>query len=111
MNFIVDEEKPIYIVWTNTDLTEGRGGTRPIAYCVTLTTAKRLAKGKYVQGTDCPITEEIAVRNNGYWYSKVHLAHPTKEDKELDKKLQENKEILEKLKQSGLTLEDIKKIL
>ena len=41
MNFIVDEEKPIYIVWTNTDLTEGRGGTRPIAYCATLTTAKR----------------------------------------------------------------------
>ena len=110
-----------YIVWTNTDLTEGRGQEIPIHVCMTLSTAKRLAKGKYVQGTDCSVTENILYRiktgPHGFyqWFGPVRIIEPSKEDLEKESFLKEQKEkeearkvIFEKARVLGLTDEEIK---
>ena len=110
-----------YVVWTNTDLTEGRGLEYPLAICETLSTAKRLAKGKYVQGTDCSVTENTLYRiktgPHGFyhWFGPVRIIEPSKEDLEKEAFLKEQKEkeaarnvILEKARVLGLTDEEIK---
>ena len=38
----IQESKTVFIAWTNTDLTEGRGVQIPLAVCESQTTAKRL---------------------------------------------------------------------
>ena len=110
-----------YVVWTNTDLTEGRGLEYPLAICETLSTAKRLAKGKYVQGTDCSVTENTLYRirtndhNCDHWFGPVRIIEPSIEDLEKEDFLREQKEkkekrdiVLEKARVLGLTDEEIK---
>ena len=110
-----------YVVWTNTDLTEGRGSEYPLAICDTLSTAKRLAKGKYAQGTDCSVTENTLYRiktgPHGFyhWFGPVRIIEPSKEDLEKEDFLREQKEkkekrdiVLEKARVLGLTDEEIK---
>jgi len=111
-----------YIVWTNTDLTEGRGSEYPLAICETLSTAKRLAKGKYVMGTDCTVTESTIYRiktdHDGYyrWFGPIQLIDPSKEDidnEDIIKKQKDKEErlntIIEKVRESMcLTDEEIK---
>lgn len=92
-----------YVVWTNSDLTEGRGAEYPLAICKTLSTAKRLAKGKYVQGTDCSITETTLYRirseQHGYdnWFGPITLVEPSKEDLEKERVIKEQEEKRERL--------------
>ena len=110
-----------YVVWTNTDLTEGRGSEYPLAICDTLSTAKRLAKGKYVMGSDCQVNEvtlyrtKISERGFYHWFGPVRIIEPSKEDLEKEAFLKEQKEkeaarnvILEKARVLGLTDEEIK---
>ena len=106
--FNIEHILPIHIVWSNTDLTKGKGYKYPKAYCINEVTAKRLAAGNYVKGTDCPITEEIAMYSEGSWYAKIVLTHPTKEDKKLSKKIQEYREAIKLLSQSGISIEELK---
>lgn len=54
------ETKTYYSVYTNSDLTEGRGYHIPLALCESESTAVRLGKKKYVQGSDCPVNELTA---------------------------------------------------
>ena len=92
-----------YVVWTNTDLTEGRGSEYPLAICKTLSTAKRLAKDKYVMGTDCSITETTLYRirdeHHSYdrWFGPVRIIEPSKEDLEKEKVIKEQEEKRERL--------------
>lgn len=65
------EEKDIWVVLQNTDLTEGRGGHIPYAVCSSETTALRLGKGNDVQGCDCRIERRTAIRIDNYWYGPV----------------------------------------
>lgn len=44
-----------WAVMSNTDLTEGRGKTYPLAYCLDEAVAIAYGKGKHIMGTDCPI--------------------------------------------------------
>lgn len=62
------QERKVWIVWTNTDLTEGRGTQFAIHYCEAEITARRLAKKNYIQGTDCPITEGKLFFDGTNWY-------------------------------------------
>lgn len=110
-----------YVVWTNTDLTEGRGSEYPLAICETLSTAKRLAKGKYVMGSDCRVNEvtlyqtKLSERGFYHWFGPVRIIEPSVEDLEKEDFLREQKEkkekrdiVLEKARVLGLSDEEIK---
>ena len=122
-NVEILETKPVYVVWTNTDLTEGRGTSFPLHVCEKLSTATRLAKGKSVMGTDCPISESNALRikftdvQNHFlydWFTLGRVIPPNKEDAAEEEKLEKQRRIqaakeaaIEKAKAAGLSDEDI----
>lgn len=112
----VETEKDIWIVWTNTDLTEGRGNQYPKHYCELEATAKRLAKGSYVMGSISPISNAKAYKiGNTWYYPNALIVSPTAEDKKAEEQLtkanilkEKQDQILKKAKDLGLTDEDIK---
>ena len=80
--------RKIWAVWTNTDLTEGRGAEYVKHYCELETTARRLAKRAYVQGTDARVTETELFYSDGNWYAPGPLVEVgTREDKEAEIKI------------------------
>ena len=84
------ETKTVYVAYTNTDLTEGRGRQVPIAVCEEEVTAIRLAKGQYVQGSDGPVRPVELMKVENDWYllaSAVEIIPPTKQDKEKQQKI------------------------
>lgn len=83
--------KKIYIVYTNTDLTEGRGWEVPLYYCENEATAKRLGKGRYVQGTDCPYFQYQAKAEGSKWLAPVHIIKPSDEDLKQEKQMLEER--------------------
>ncbi len=109
-----------YAVRNNTDRTEGRGGEYTFAICELQTTAKRIGKGQYVQGMDCPIVEISSYWIDGVEYLEktyVPFHRPSSEDKEneviriqTENKKQRRVEILNKLKELGITDEEIEVI-
>ncbi|WP_156374424.1 hypothetical protein [Pseudorhodoferax sp. Leaf274] len=46
------DERTVYAVYTNTDLTEGRGRQYVTHYCETEATARRVGSRGYVMGSD-----------------------------------------------------------
>lgn len=83
------EVETVYAVYTNTDLTEGRGQEYVRFYCELRTTAERMARGGYVQGGDCPIREVKMPKIGGAFYlplSQASVTPPTNEDILLQKK-------------------------
>lgn len=108
--------EPVFAVWTNTDTTEGRGMEYVFAYCTLEATAKRLAKGGYVMGSDCPITKENLYCLGSHWYYPgARITAPTSEDKQEEialeaarVKAQKKAEVLAKAKSLGMTDEEIK---
>lgn len=75
--------RTVWVAYTNTDLSEGRGVDVPIAYCAIEATAKRLALRQYVQGHDGPVRAMEVVRINGEWRSlggAIDVVDPIDED-------------------------------
>ncbi len=106
------EEKKVWVAWTNSDLTEGRGHRKVLAVCEMEVTAKRLGTGKSVQGTDCTITCETAVTLSGVWPSgewryPATVIKPTKEDAARQKKEDARDEALSKAIDLGMSAQDI----
>jgi hypothetical protein len=108
------KERTVYTVWTNQDLTEGRGYEYPLAVCETESTARRLGKGRYVQGSDCRVTETTLFLVDHKWYGPVAVTPPTKEDIAAEVKLQAAKAAaaaklaaIDKARALGLSDEDI----
>lgn len=111
------EQRRHYIVLANSDMTEGRGRTYPLAITKILSTAIRLSKGNYAQGTDCPIEEITAFLINDNWYfpsRAVNIVYPTQEDLQNEEELkakkekeEKYKEILLRLRQLGISQEDL----
>lgn len=109
------EGKSYWAVWTNTDLTEGRGLEYIRYHCFLESTARRLAKGSYVMGTDSAVTlEKSYIIDGKYYHMSGCVIHPTNEDKKLEENLiaERNKEerkkaVLRKAKDLGLTDEEI----
>jgi hypothetical protein len=103
----ITKENDIYAVFTNTDLTEGRGSQYCCALATNEITAIRLAKGNYVQGTNAPVKKVKLIfvePDDGYgeWYAPACRIHkPNSEDIENEKKLFEKRAkdlLLEKFK-------------
>lgn len=106
------EEKHVWVVYTNTDNTEGRGWDYAIYHCDLESTAKRVAKRRYVQGSDSPISKEKAYKIGSQWYFPgIRMEHPTEEDKKLQKAVDEKNSVLEKAKALGLTEEELSKLM
>jgi hypothetical protein len=82
------KERTVYTVWSNQDLTEGRGYEYPLAICETESTARRLGEGRYVQGSDCTVTETTLYLIDNKWYGPVVVVPPTKEDAAAEVKVQ-----------------------
>jgi len=112
----IQETREIYCVWTNTDLTEGRGQEYVEYFCEKEATAIRLAQKNYVQGSNSRITKSVCYKiNNQWYYPSCRTVYPTVEDNKAEAKLEEERQlalkknnILNKPKELGLTEEEIK---
>lgn len=100
-----------FVLWTNTDLTEGRGVQKPLAVCESEATAIRLGKKNGVMGSDCEITKVNIFRFNNMWYGPVHLITQSIDDKLKQNKIDAKNKAIAKAKAAGLTEDDIKALL
>jgi len=110
----ISHEKEVFVVYTNTDLTEGRGHQYPLHVCEAEATANRLKKRKGVQGTDADVIKNKIFYHEGTWYGPVSTVSPTKEDEQVQKELDALKElaakqklVFDKARQLGLTDDEI----
>lgn len=96
------KEKTLYAVYTNSDLTEGRGREYVIHFTTHSSTANRLGKGKYVMGSNCPVRKVTAYEIDGKTYvTGVAIEPLAKPDEAAEKILEDEKKrlaILEKIK-------------
>lgn len=103
-------KKTVWVAYTNTDCTEGRGRDVPIAYCESLATAKRLAKKRYVQGSDGPVRSIELVEIEGELYipsSCINIVAPTEEDIAEQTAIEAKYVAIAKAKAAGLTQSDL----
>ena len=110
----MSDTKRVWIVWTNTDLTEGRGHEFPLFVCESETAAYRMSKKQGVQGGDARVGEFEAVLHNGRWCAPVRIHQPTVEDRNTDLKKEQARiadqkrgEALARARDLGLSEEDI----
>lgn len=106
-------EQTLWAVYTNTDLTEGRGRQYVKHFCAMQATARRLAKHGYVQGGDCPVSEVKVLILNGQHVlptSLIKVEQPTREDEAVEARLVARAEAVQRAKDAGLSADDIKLI-
>jgi hypothetical protein len=100
-------EKVVFVAWTNTDLTEGRGAQYPFAVCESRATALRLGAKKSVQGTDCHVSAETAIKQGARWLIPGRIHPATDEDRRADEAATARAAALEKARAAGLSEQDI----
>lgn len=105
-----DEEeknfKDVWVAWTNTDTTEGRGWNIPLAVCQTEATARRLGQHGSTMGSDCDVTKEKAVHINGRWCAPSHIIEPDNSDTALQVHYDEFDRIFKKALNGPLTADE-----
>ena len=107
----MSEKRTVWVAYTNTDCTEGRGFDVPIAVCATEITAMRLARHQYVQDSDGPVRKMELVKIDGLWYaplSAVRVIEPTSQDVTAQNTLDAKRAIMAKAKAAGLSDDEIK---
>ena len=104
------ETKVLFVTYTNSDLTEGRGYHIPIAVSETLSTSERLGKGKYVQGSNCPVNEVECIKVDKKWYIPLDCVNVIKAN-ETDLANEKKRIAIEKAKALGLSESDLKALL
>lgn len=102
------DKKTGFIVLYTTDKTEGRSYDFPGQCCEIEATAKRLGKGGYVQGCDCPIEKVDLYRINNRWYGPVRVIQPSNEDERSQKIIEAKRKARERLIGAGFSEEDIR---
>lgn len=103
----IQESKSVWVAWTNTDCTEGRGYSVPLHVAESYEAALRLGRRGSVQGSDCDVSECVAVKVNNTWLVPGRIAYENEQDKK-DGRLREAREAaLEKAKKAGLTPDDL----
>lgn len=104
-------KRTVYVAYTNTDCTEGRGSDIPIAVCAIEATATRLARNRYVQGSNGPVRKMELVNIDGQWYAPGQcytIIEPTQEDIAAQKFIDTKRAAIEKAKAAGLTDDDMR---
>jgi hypothetical protein len=106
----MSEKRTVWVAYTNTDCNEGRGQDIPIAVCACEITAKRLARNRYVQGTNGPVSSMELIKLEGKWYAPsaaINVIEPTTEDLAAQAAIDTRRAAFEKAKAAGLTDEDL----
>lgn len=104
------ETRTVWVAYTNTDCTEGRGHDVPIAVCAVESTALRLARHRYVQGSDGPVRPVELVKINGQWYAPgaaINVIDPSSEDAAAQDAIDAKRNAIAKAKAAGLTDDDL----
>ena len=107
---VITNRKTVWAAYTNTDCNEGRGCDVPIAVCLSEVTARRLARGRYIQGSDGPVRAVELLEINGGWYAPstaFSVMSPTREDDKEQARLDAKHEALEKARAAWLTDADL----
>lgn len=115
----IKEMKTVWVVYTNTDLTEGRGHQYPKFVCEKRSTAIRLAKKQGVQGSDADVEQKVAVLVNGVgWLAPVVIQQPNAGDRVEEERIEreaikrtQKLEIIEKAKKLGLSEYELEKLM
>lgn len=105
------KQKNVFIAWTNSDLTEGRGHPVLIAVCETEATAARLTKNKGVMGSDGYTTVFPAIFHAGSWCAPFQMIAPTEQDKKSQIIADARAQAIRKARDAGLTDEDIRQLI
>jgi hypothetical protein len=107
-------EKPeritVWAVYDNTDHSEGRGTEFVRAYTKLESTAKRLAKSTYVQGSDAPVQQDVLYKCGYYYFpisSRVNVIEPKLEDIMAEERAKTFDGVLVKAISLGLNEKDI----
>ncbi len=105
------ESRTLYVVFTNTDLTEGRGWQYPIGYSFNEYTALRVAKKKGVMGTDGDVSGYPTLIVDGKEYvpvSLLNIQRPEQADIDKEQADKKRKETVARLLEAGADPEDLK---
>ncbi len=105
------KQKTVFVAWTNSDLTEGRGHPVLIAVCELEATAARLVKNAGVMGSDGYVTIFPAIFHAGSWCAPVSIVPPTEQDKKSQIITEAREQAVRKAKKAGLTDEDIRSLI
>lgn len=108
------EKKTLWAVYTNSDLTEGRGRQFVKHFCEVRATAERLAVGGYVQGTKCPVKPIEALVVEGKHFlpaSIINIVPPSVDDEAAQRRMDMRELAIEKAKSLGLSDEEIQSIM
>lgn len=98
--------RKLYVVRTNTDLTEGRGYPLYIYHCSTEVTARRLARGRGVMGSNADVVEVDLLEYEGKEYIPfwaVSVEYATEQDIATQIHIDTKREAIQKAKAAGLT--------
>ena len=106
------ERRVVWVAYTNTDLTEGRGRDVPLGVCAAEVTALRLARRRYVQGTHGPVQPVVLQKIGDEWYApctpmSIVIQGMSAEDIAEQAALDARRAALEKAKKAGLTEADL----
>lgn len=104
----MESERTAWVVYTNTDLTEGRGWQFPLHVCDKEATAIRLAHKAGVMGSDAEVRQVSLVKAGGAWYGPVQIKQSTKEDDRAQKLMDERRAAIARARELGLSDEDIR---
>jgi hypothetical protein len=107
MKMEIQDSKKVWVAWTNTDRTEGRGYQVPFCVAESYEAAIRLGRKGGVQGCDCNVTEEISVNINNQWLAPAWIRLEIAEDRIARKSREEKELAITKALHAGLTDSDI----
>ncbi len=102
------DTKPVWIAWTNTDLTEGRGRVIPKAVCQSEACAIRMGVKGSVMGGHCTVTESTAIYFNEQWLIPGVITPNMDVDDRAQEKINRKRAVVEKAKAAGLSEDEIK---
>lgn len=104
----VIKTKRVWIAWTNSDTTEGRGQAYPYCISESRATAIRVGDRAGVMGSDCDVRLFDSPLIDGKWLVPGFFTNPTMDDQSQDLKYHKFQEAVLKAKASGLDDETIK---
>lgn len=82
---LIQDEKTVWYVGINSDLTEGKGREVIIGVTEMPETARRIAHKRNVMGSDGNVFPGQAYKINGRWYIRGDITQPSASDMELAK--------------------------
>lgn len=103
----VDDVRDVWIVWGNTDNTEGKGRVYIRDVCEIEATALRVGKGRYVMGRDCPISKATSYKINNTWVQPSLVTPPRGEDKVAQERIDAERSTKNKVEEAVLKAEKL----